>query len=121
MSTLWHTRAAARVLCVADGRLVSIAALSAIAISNLVGSVANAAGVITGTAATATLVATIDVANLAPSSTQQRSVLPLLVRDPAAFAAAKAAMRGPLADFTDDVNPEAAPTLTPGTMLTFTL
>ena len=118
MYTLWHTRAAARVLCVADGRLICIAALSAIVVSNLVGSVATAAGVTTGTAATATLVATINVANLPPPSTQQQSVLPLLVRDPVALAAAKAAVQGPLADSTEEVNPNGGPTLTPGTKLT---
>src|SRR5262245_17789086 len=120
MNTLWH-RAAARVLCRVDRRLTCIAALSAIVVSNFIGSVAGAAGVITGSQASATLVATVDVDRLPPPSTEQRSVLPLLVRDPAAFAAAKAAMQGPLADFadlTDEVSPDAAPTLTPGTKLT---
>jgi hypothetical protein len=92
-----------------------IAALSAVLVPSAVGGAATAPGATLGTLATATLVATVDVADLPPPSTRQRSVLPLLVRDPVAFAAAKAAGQGPLADFTDDVSPAAAPTLTPGT------
>jgi len=108
---------AARVLCAADCRFTRIAALSAVLISSAVGSTASAAGATIGTSATATLIATVDVADLPPPSSTQRSVLPLLVRDADALAVAKAAGQGPLADFTDEVSPAGTPTLTPGTKL----
>jgi hypothetical protein len=97
---------------------VGLALASALgAASAASGGGAGAAGPIAGTPTTATLVGTVNVADLAPPTSSQGSVLPLLVRDPAAYAAAKAAPQGLTVEGAGQESPAAA-TLTPGTKLT---
>jgi hypothetical protein len=69
-----------------------------------------------GMPGTARLVATVNVADLPPPNGQQTRTLPFLVRDPAAFAAEKAAATGPKAGY-DGTSPATKPVLTPGTQL----
>jgi hypothetical protein len=93
------------------------AAAFAVVIASASGGTAAVRGVDVGTPGTARLVATVDVADLPPPTAQQTKTLPFLVRDPAAFAAAKAASSAPAAGSSETSSPEARPSLTPGTQL----
>src|SRR5438128_1613138 len=102
-------------------RAVGVSLLVAATLSAALAASGGAAGTSSatvGTPDTATLVGTVDVADLPAPTTTQGSVLPLLVRDPAAFAAAKAAANAPPADLAEGSFSPNAPTLTPGTKLT---
>jgi hypothetical protein len=95
---------------------LGLATAFAVVIASASGGTAAVRGVDVGTPGTATLVATINVADLPPPTAQQTRTLPFLVRDPAAFAAAKAASSAP-AGSAETGSPEVRPTLSPGTQL----
>jgi len=103
-----------RPLLVAGSFLV--AALSAALAAG--GGTAGATTATVGTPDVATLVGTVNVAELPPPTNAQTRALPLLVRDPAAYAAAKAGHgpASPAATATEEG--PSAPSLTPGTRLT---
>src|SRR5581483_6305195 len=98
------------------GSTLGAAIVLALLIASAKGETAKPA-VARGDPSTATLVATVDVADLPPPTRVERGALPFLARDPAAFPAAKAAAGGPgaIRESTEGVG--AKPTLTRGTQL----
>jgi len=94
---------------------IGAAALLAIFAAPASSRVGEATPPMVGTPATATLVGTINMADLPPPTTSNLGGLPFLVPDPAAYAAAKAAPSGGAAP--EAAIPSVAPTLTPGVAL----